>query len=426
MVWSRRFRQNTALRRRRDKKLAKLQLWLWRKRQKNGIFRLFKFKQQVFKKFFCSQAQLSFRKPKAYGSSDVTASNTSDMSNRAEEKKLQMYKVNNGDCQLVSTANVSAVHNNLDGAVADLTLFSHNVHSGANGDIVSPGAEQNLTIDVDLTKEIVAEVSIENEYSRQKMSENVREYLHRFYQKYGSFIPLENNDILKFLEEKFNKDFGYCEIMILEVIIEEMAKMIHTIPYFEVKYKKHKLTLEDLSTLASENWLNDQVINMYGELILDSANSKVHFLNSFFHKQLLNKGYEGVKRWTKQVDLFSKRLLLVPVHVEVHWCLVTADFVKKTVCLYDSQGIGLQKVARNIVEYLLKEAKEKKQSAFEKDWTVSMMEEIPQQSNENDCGVFVLEYSRCLALSQPLQFSQRDIPGIRKRMYKELCDRSLH
>lgn len=47
-----------------------------------------------------------------------------------------------------------------------------------------------------------------------------------------------------------------------------------------------------------------------------------------------------------QVDLFSKSLLLVPIHLEVHWCLVTADFVKKRICLYDSQGNALQKVAR--------------------------------------------------------------------------------
>lgn len=37
-----------------------------------------------------------------------------------------------------------------------------------------------------------------------------------------------------------------------------------------------------------------------------------------------------------------------------------------------------------------------------------------------------LQYSRCLALAKPLQFSQRDIPKIRKRIYKELCDCKLH
>lgn len=28
---------------------------------------------------------------------------------------------------------------------------------------------------------------------------------------------------------------------------------------------------------------------------------QVHFFNSFFHKQLVAKGYDGVKRWTKKV-----------------------------------------------------------------------------------------------------------------------------
>lgn len=29
---------------------------------------------------------------------------------------------------------------------------------------------------------------------------------------------------------------------------------------------------------------------------------QVHFFNSFFHRQLVAKGYEGVKRWTKKVS----------------------------------------------------------------------------------------------------------------------------
>lgn len=44
--------------------------------------------------------------------------------------------------------------------------------------------------------------------------------------------------------------------------------------------------------------------------------------------------------------MFSKSLLLVPVHLEVHWCLVAADNIRKRICLYDSQGNALQKVAR--------------------------------------------------------------------------------
>lgn len=42
---------------------------------------------------------------------------------------------------------------------------------------------------------------------------------------------------------------------------------------------------------------------MYGELVMDAVPEKVHFFNSFFHRQLVTKGYNGVKRWTKKVPL---------------------------------------------------------------------------------------------------------------------------
>eukprot|EP00064_Thunnus_orientalis_P003198 superscaffoldBa00000254_g3207 len=236
------------------------------------------------------------------------------------------------------------------------------------------------------------------------------EFLDDFYRIYGSFIPLQKSDVFRHLKRKFNTDFNDRKNLALSEVNKYRTAMVQKpIPSFQVVYKKHTLTLDDLLTLADQNWLNDQVMNMYGELIVESAHHKVHFLNSFFHRQLMTKGYDGVKRWTKQVDLFSKSLLLVPIHLEVHWCLVTADIVKKKICLYDSQGNALQKVARNILKYLMTEAKEKQQTAFENGWTVSFD-----------------EYSRCLALAQPLQFSQKDIPKIRKRIYKELCDCKLH
>lgn len=48
-------------------------------------------------------------------------------------------------------------------------------------------------------------------------------------------------------------------------IFLEVAKRQTTIaqkpaPSFRVVYKKHTLTLDDLSTLADQNWLNDQVV----------------------------------------------------------------------------------------------------------------------------------------------------------------------
>ncbi|XP_011484707.1 sentrin-specific protease 5 [Oryzias latipes] len=258
------------------------------------------------------------------------------------------------------------------------------------------------------------------------LTRDIQDFLDSFYRRYGSFIPLCKSDILSHLKGRFNSGFSDWKTLILSAAARYQTALIEMpVSQFQVVYKKHILTLEDLLTLADQNWLNDQVMNMYGELIMESSHHKVHFLNSFFHRQLMTKGYEGVKRWTKQVDLFSKSILLVPVHLEVHWCLVTADVASKKICLYDSQGNALEKVGRNILKYLITEAKGKHQSAYQSGWTVSFDEKIPQQTNENDCGVFVLEYSRCLALSRPFQFTQKDIPKIRKRIYKELCDCKL-
>ncbi|PIO35707.1 hypothetical protein AB205_0014860, partial [Aquarana catesbeiana] len=80
---------------------------------------------------------------------------------------------------------------------------------------------------------------------------------------------------------------------------------------FRVTYKRHVLTMDDLSTLYGQNWLNDQVMNMYGDLVMDAVPEKV--------------------------DIFSKQFLLIPIHLEVHWSLVCVDVSKRTITYFDSQ-----------------------------------------------------------------------------------------
>jgi len=36
-------------------------------------------------------------------------------------------------------------------------------------------------------------------------------------------------------------------------------------------------------------------------------------------------GHTSVKRWTRKVDIFGYDLLVIPVHLKVHWCLATVD-----------------------------------------------------------------------------------------------------
>uniref|UniRef100_A0A3Q1K9Z1 Ubiquitin-like protease family profile domain-containing protein n=1 Tax=Anabas testudineus TaxID=64144 RepID=A0A3Q1K9Z1_ANATE len=232
---------------------------------------------------------------------------------------------------------------------------------------------------------------------------------------YGSLIPLQRSDVLSHLKRRFNTDFTDMKNVIISAVAKYQTVIIQKpVPFFQVVYKKHTLTLDDLSTLADQNWLNDQVMNMYGELIMESAHQEVHFLNSFFHRQLMTKGYDGVKRWTKQVDLFSKSLLLVPVHLEVHWSL------------YTNISFAFLEVTTSLHLSFFMLSKEKYYHAF----SVSHAQHekllcLTCFNASSLCVVFLFQYSRCLALSKPLQFSQKDIPKIRKRIYKELCECKL-
>ncbi|XP_066504173.1 sentrin-specific protease 5 [Hoplias malabaricus] len=264
------------------------------------------------------------------------------------------------------------------------------------------------------------------ETQKEEIVELIHEFLESFYGKYGSFIPLSEEDILEYLNKHFSADLKDRRKMIhTEVMKYKAGLACAPMHFFKVTYNKHILALEDLATLDDQNWVNDQVINMYGELIMEATNHKVHFFNSFFYRQLVAKGYEGVKRWTKKVDLFSKSLLLIPLHLEIHWSLITVDISKQNINFYDSQGILFKFAVDNIEKYMSAEAKEKKHANFQKGWKMTVNKPIPQQKNDNDCGVFVLEYCKCLAFKEPLLFTQEDMPKVRKRIYKELCDCTL-
>lgn len=68
-----------------------------------------------------------------------------------------------------------------------------------------------------------------------------------------------------------------------------------------------------------------QVINFYMNLLVERSKRSdlptVYTFNTFFFPKLRSAGFSAVRRWTKKVDLFAHDILLVPVHLGVHWCL---------------------------------------------------------------------------------------------------------
>lgn len=243
-------------------------------------------------------------------------------------------------------------------------------------------------------------------------------------QKYGSLIPVHVDDIMEKLQDMFSENFSqpHRKAMIQHLIQSfqrssgsAMAKA------FRVNYKRHVLTMDDLGTLYGQNWLNDQIMNMYGDLVMDSVPDKVHFFNSFFYDKLRTKGYDGVKRWTKNVDIFQKDLLLIPIHLEVHWSLVSVDIRDRAITYFDSQRTLNRRCPKHIFKYLQAEAIKKEQRDFLTGWKGFFKMNVGRQNNDSDCGAFVLQYCKCLALGQPFIFGQQDMPRLRRQMYKELC-----
>lgn len=243
-------------------------------------------------------------------------------------------------------------------------------------------------------------------------------------QQYGSLIPIHVDDITEKLQDIFSESFSQPHRKaVVQHLIQSFQRSSGSAlaKTFRVNYKRHVLTMDDLGTLYGQNWLNDQVMNMYGDLVMDSVPEKVHFFNSFFYDKLRTKGYEGVKRWTKNVDIFQKDLLLIPIHLEVHWSLVSVDIPRRAITYFDSQRTLNRRCPKHIFKYLQAEAIKKDQQDFLSGWKGFFKMNVGRQNNDSDCGAFVLQYCKCLALGQPFGFGQQDMPRLRRQMYKELC-----
>jgi sentrin-specific protease 7 len=53
------------------------------------------------------------------------------------------------------------------------------------------------------------------------------------------------------------------------------------------------------------------------------SSSDVHFFTSHFMTTMKEKGPEAVASWTekKNIDLFQKKLVFIPVNADLHWSL---------------------------------------------------------------------------------------------------------
>ncbi|KAE8808253.1 Sentrin-specific protease 1 [Hordeum vulgare] len=195
-----------------------------------------------------------------------------------------------------------------------------------------------------------------------------------------------------------------------------------------------EITKEKLWCLRPHGWLNDEVINLYLELLKERADRepdrflKCHFFNTFFYKKLAcgktGYDYQSVRRWTTPNKLGYRlaecEKIFIPVHRDVHWCLAIIDMKEETFHYLDSLGGKDGTVLRILARYIMDELKDKNNIEIDTSSWREVSVHLPLQHNGWDCGMFMLKfidfYSRGLIPS----FSQEHMEYFRRRTANEI------
>lgn len=112
-----------------------------------------------------------------------------------------------------------------------------------------------------------------------------------------------------------------------------------------------ELKIHDLYTLQGTNWLNDEIINIYFDLI-KTTYQNVYTFNSFFWPKLSKGGHATVARWTRLTNIFEYNLILLPIHLTMHWCLVCIEPKNHIIKYYDSLKIPNRQCLQTLLNYI--------------------------------------------------------------------------
>lgn len=182
-------------------------------------------------------------------------------------------------------------------------------------------------------------------------------------------------------------------------------------------------------------WLNDTIITAYLQAVVDygqkmrgvrrGALPKVHAFNTFFYKNLSEKGYDSVRRWATRAkfggkDLLNMEKIFIPINKGGnHWVLAHVNPQSKIIEYFDSFHGSAGPVFDRIKTWLHGELRD---AFVDSEWTL-LQGQGPVQRNVSDCGVFCTTTAKMIVLGvDPMAFSAADMPTQRRRMLAELMN----
>lgn len=104
--------------------------------------------------------------------------------------------------------------------------------------------------------------------------------------------------------------------------------------------------MEDYQCLAEDQFLNDVIIDFYlkyltSEVLSEEDQNRTHVFSTYFYKRLTSphsqapvnkeltaaqKRHARVSKWTKNVNIFEKDYIVIPINEHAHWFLAMICF----------------------------------------------------------------------------------------------------
>ena len=199
----------------------------------------------------------------------------------------------------------------------------------------------------------------------------------------------------------------------------------------------------ELSSLDSPNWISDEAIDNYFELIKSKFTKFFAFSTGFF-ACLKKEGYDGVKEWYREISIFKYKKIFFPIYDKGHHYLVVFDNSNHKIEAYDpfdfqsydnelqakmetENKCYLEETLSFIVDNYLKPKFEDFYEGIllQASCIIHIPPEIPRQMRDSDCGVYLLQFAKHIVFKKNFDFNSEDMEHFRQEMKMEFFTKNL-
>ncbi|EOA16067.1 hypothetical protein CARUB_v10004200mg [Capsella rubella] len=258
----------------------------------------------------------------------------------------------------------------------------------------------------------------------------------------------EEVEIIKLLDSKY-KDIWFdtiteseesaCTGQNLGTSLSNLADSFEDLVYPKGEPDAVVVRKQDIELLKPRRFINDTIIDFYIKYLKNrippQERGRFHFFNCFFFRKLANldkgspssfggrEAYQRVQKWTKNVDIFEKDYIFIPINFSFHWSLIIichpgelassdVENPQRVPCILHLDSIkGSHKGGLiNIFPSYLREEWKARHGNTTIDFSgapnmQSISLELPQQQNSFDCGLFLLHYLDLFVAQAPAKFN---------------------